>query len=174
VTESTVVQRVERNRRALAILYNISIACRGQVAFQPIFAAIAAELRALFAYDACYIAVCDIARPGFLRAALLIDEDLTIYEEDTAYGSLTSTLIATREPLLFTDLAMDRGALEGPALMFGDTQKVSRAWMGVPLLLGEDTVGVISLQSYRPGLYAASDMRRSFSKTQPLANPSAN
>ncbi len=158
MTESTVVQRVERNRRALAILYNISIACRGQVAFQPIFAAIAAELRALFAYDACYIAVCDIARPGFLRAALLIDEDLTIYEEDTAYGSLTSTLIATREPLLFTDLAMDRGALEGPALMFGDTQKVSRAWMGVPLLLGEDTVGVISLQSYRPGLYAASDI----------------
>ena len=41
---------------------------------------------------------------GQVQQALgLIDEGLTIYEEDTAYGSLTGTLITSHQPLLFGD-----------------------------------------------------------------------
>ncbi|GAB4180763.1 MAG: hypothetical protein Fur005_43330 [Roseiflexaceae bacterium] len=148
----------ERLSRALTVLYNISIACRGQVAFRPIFEAIATELRGLFPFDACYIAVCDMQQPGYFRAALLIDEGTIDYEEDTDYGVLTGMIMQQHTPLLFDDLAAERGQMSAPTSMFGNVQKFSRAWMGVPLLLGDDAVGVISLQSYQPNRYDQADL----------------
>jgi phosphoserine phosphatase RsbU/P len=147
-----------RSQRALAVLYAISIACRGQIAFQPIFQAIAGELQALFAYDACYLAVCDPQRPGIFRAALMIDEGLASYEEQSDYGSLTGTLVSTRTPLLFRDLHAEQSQAHRTIYMFGNTTKHSRSWMGVPLLFGEQTVGVISLQSYQANHYDQADV----------------
>jgi sigma-B regulation protein RsbU (phosphoserine phosphatase) len=158
VSNPSQFEAIERSRRALTVLYNISVACRGQIAFQPIFETITAELRGLFAFDACYIAVCDMSRAGFFRAALLIDEALSSYEEGTEYGALTGSLLSQRRPLLFRDLPLERRGISGQAIPFGDVGKVSRSWAGVPLVLGEQTLGVISLQSYTPGVYGEADV----------------
>jgi phosphoserine phosphatase RsbU/P len=158
VSDAQETQQIERSRRALSVLYNISIACRSQTEFEPIFTAIVTELRALFPFDACYIAVCDMQRPGIFRAALLVDQSITSYEEDTEYGVLTGMLVSTRQPLRFGDLARERQLIGGHTFMFGDTKRPSRAWMGVPLVLGEALVGVVSLQSYQPSLYEQHDV----------------
>lgn len=147
-------EQLEQSERTLEALHTISLACRGQLAFRPIFEAITRELAALIPYDACYIAVCDTRQTGMFRAALLIDEDLVDYEEYTPYGTLTGMMIERRSAMLYRDLPVDRGwATPNPNSLFGDRQKLSRSWIGVPLLLGEDTVGVISVQSYQPNQY---------------------
>ncbi len=158
MTERSELQLAERSQRALAVLYSISVACRGQIEFHPIFAAITNELRSLFDFDACFIAVCDPQHSGMFSAALMIDEDLSSYEEQTVYGSLTGSLVTTRTPLLFGDLEAEQSHARVSTFMFGNTQKHSRAWMGVPLLLAEQAVGVLSLQSYQPHSYDKRDV----------------
>jgi phosphoserine phosphatase RsbU/P len=148
---------LERNRRVLEVLYNISLACHGITSFRDIFEAICRELRMAFAFDACYIALCDIRRPDIFRAVLMVDEGLVEYYEHMEIGTLTGLLLRERRPLLFRDLSEERKSLDQPPDPFGAEQKRSRAWLGVPLLIGQDAVGVISIQSYQAGLYDETD-----------------
>lgn len=150
--------QAERDRRALDALHNISLACRGLTSFEQLFAAIARELTALLPFDACYIAVCDTQRADSFRAVLLVDEGVAEYCENLPFGLLTGALIRDRQPLLYGDLVAERAHMERAPDTFGNAQKLSRAWLGVPLLVGVEAVGVISLQSYEPDLYNDLDL----------------
>src|SRR5262249_38185368 len=147
-----------RYRRALDVLYHVSVACRGRSSFREIFEITYQELRAVFTLDACYLAVCDMSRPDMFRAAYMIDEGQSDYIEHMPYGNLTGLLLARRAPLLFGDLATERVQSVRPGDRFGNLAKLSRSWMGVPLLVGQDAVGVISVQSYTPNLYDEQDL----------------
>src|SRR5215211_4312006 len=143
-----------RYRRALDVLYHVSVACRGRSSFREIFEITYQELLAVFALDACYLAVCDLSRPELFRAAYMIDEGQGEYIEDQPHGRLTSLLLTRRTPLLFSDLAAERMQSSTAVDRFGNSSKLSRSWMGVPLLVGQDAIGVISVQSYTPNLYS--------------------
>ena len=78
-------------------------------------------------------------------------------------GSLSERIIQTRQPLLFRNLAAETPADIVP-VDFGDEERGSASWLGVPLLVGEgEVVGVLSVQSYTPSLYG--DRERSFLST---------
>lgn len=143
----------ERNLRALDIIRNVSIACLGRVSARAIFEAIHRELLPVFHYDAAYFAVCDPSNREIFRAALLVDEESSEYLENTPYGPLTGLMVRERKPLLVRDLEQEHGSLGVEPERFGNPHKRSRSWMGTPLLLGYETVGVLSVQSYRPGIY---------------------
>ena len=147
-----------RYRRALDVLYHVSVACRGRASFREIFEITYQELRAVFTLDACYLAVCDLSRLDMFRAAYMIDEGQAEYIEDQPHGKLTGLLLTRRTPLLFGDLAAERMQSPFPGDRFGNPSKLSRSWMGVPLLVGQDAVGVISVQSYTPNLYDEEDL----------------
>src|SRR5438552_3847340 len=97
-----------RYRRALDVLYHVSVACRGRTSFREIFEITYQELRAVFTLDACYLAVCDLGHLDMFRAAYMIDEDLAEYIENQPHGRLTGVLLTHRTPLLFGDLATER------------------------------------------------------------------
>ncbi len=143
----------ERDRRALDVLRTISIACLGKPSARTVFESIHQALLPVFRYDAAYFAVCDPDHRGIFRAALLVDEEIIEYFEHTPYGPLTGILVRQRQPLLFHDLLHESDTLTVRPERFGHPQKRSRSWMGTPLLLGYETVGVISVQSYLPGVY---------------------
>jgi GAF domain-containing protein len=148
--------QLERNRLLFESLYNISLACHGVTSFRHIFEIIHHELSALFPFDACYIGLSDTTHPDLFRAKYTVDEGVADYEENAALGGLTAQLLSRREPLLFHDLLEERKTLDHQPDPFG-AAKPSRAWLGVPLLVGQYAVGVISIQSYRVGLYTAED-----------------
>ena len=69
---------------------------------------------------------------------------------------LTSIVIQTCQPLLINYNARERAAELG-ALLVGE---VPRSFLGVPILVGEEVIGVISVQSLtREGLFTDSDVR---------------
>jgi phosphoserine phosphatase RsbU/P len=144
-------RRREQDQRVLASLYTISLACRDRPALRTILETIYHELSRIFSFDAVYVALCDQV-PGTFRAALLVDEGQEEYIEGLEYGPLTSIIVRTRVPLLYHDL-LNEGDPHAPGDMFGNVEKFSRAWLGVPLMVGVDVVGVISIQSYRVGIY---------------------
>lgn len=141
----------ERDPRVLKALYNISLTCRERPSFQAIFQAIQAELATVFDFDAAYLAFCD-ERPEYFKCALLVDEGHVSYIEQVEYGFLTGAIVRTGQPMLYRDLLYERDP-DLPRVPFGQVEKRSRAWMGVPLLIGAASIGVISLQSYKVGIY---------------------
>lgn len=143
----------EQDQQVLQALYAISLACQSRPTLREIFGTVHAELGQVFSFDAFYIALCD-EHPGLFRAALLIDQGAHEYIEGVEYGSLTGALVRSREPLLFRDLLAERPP-DRPPQMFGQTDKFSRSWVGVPLMLRADVVGVLSIQSYQVGVYDA-------------------
>ena len=84
-----------RYRRALDVLYHVSVACRGRSSFREIFEITYQELKAVFTLDACDLAVCDLSQPDIFRAAYMIDEGLGEHIEDQPHGNLTGMLIAS-------------------------------------------------------------------------------
>ncbi|MBX0326647.1 GAF domain-containing protein [Oscillochloris sp. ZM17-4] len=143
----------EQDQRVLSALYNISLACRDRPTLRAILETISGELSGVFSFDAIYIALCD-EQPETFSAALLVDEGEAAYIEGMEYGFLTGAIVRDRAPLLYRDLVAERDP-SMPRVMFGNTEKLSRAWLGVPLMVGPDAVGVISIQSYQVGVYTA-------------------
>jgi len=91
-----------RYRRALDVLYQVSVASRGRASFRAIFEITYQELRAVFAGEQAE------------------------YIEQMPHGDLTGRLLANRTPLLFSDLATERLQSPIPSDRFGNSNKLSR------------------------------------------------
>jgi sigma-B regulation protein RsbU (phosphoserine phosphatase) len=148
---------LERNRQVLDVLHNITVACHGITSFKAIFEVICRELRNIFHFDSCYISLFDNQQPDRFLASLMIDGDEMEYQENMGIGELTSLILRDRRPLLFYDLLEERKTLARQPEPFGAAHKRSRSWLGVPLLIGQAAVGVISIQSYEVGRYTEHD-----------------
>lgn len=148
----------ERDQRVVDALYTIALACRNNISFQEIFRTIYQQLMRIFPVDACYIAICDDTLPAVFRAAFMVDEGVEEFTEAIPYGEMTGQIVDTGEPILRDDLREERKRTGVVSTMFGNVQKFSRAWMGVPMRVGRLTVGVISLQSYAPKRYDRVDL----------------
>lgn len=150
-------QLLQRTRRALEILYKLGLAFRGAESYEAIFEFTYNELCSIFKLDSCYVALCDPERPDYFSHALMVDEGHFEYATHVQHGVLTAMLVQQRAAVLFGDLLIEREQLPAVPLRFGNEQKLSRSWLGVPFLNGDEVVGVISVQSYTPYLYSNDD-----------------
>lgn len=92
-----------------------------------------------------------------------VDEGIELFTEQREPpkpGSLTEHIIRTRQPLQFVDLAAEAEAAGFRPVRFGSDRE-SAAWLGVPLLIGDQmVVGVLAVMSNTPGIYR--ERERSF------------
>lgn len=68
---------------------------------------------------------------------------------------LTSFVISNRKPLLIRDYSREKDKF--PAVKTWGTMQPTQSWLGVPMLVGEKLVGVISVQAYEPNVYDEGD-----------------
>ncbi len=68
---------------------------------------------------------------------------------------LTSLVVTSRQPLLIHNFEIEKDHLP-PTRLWGSMQ-APQSWLGVPLLLGEDVLGVISVQAYRADAYGEAE-----------------
>ncbi len=59
-------------------------------------------------------------------------------------GDLTSVVIRSRQPLLMVEGGQEQAALLGATGYVGE----AKSWLGVPMLLGDDILGVITVQDF--------------------------
>jgi GAF domain-containing protein len=64
---------------------------------------------------------------------------------------MTAHVVNNRNCLLVRDYELEKDHL--PQMALWGTGLPSRSWLGVPMLLGEHVVGVISVQSYFPNAF---------------------
>ena len=70
--------------------------------------------------------------------------------------SLTSYIVSSGESLLFYDMRAQKQSLPAPGVVIGEEP---RSWLGVPMLLEDRIIGVMSIQSYTPNRFTEADRR---------------
>ncbi len=145
----------ERDARLLHALTAISLVGSEHPDARTIFERIQRELARVVTFDTFYLACCGERHERFAYA-LLATEEVSEFIEDVEFGYLTGTIIRTRQPLLIQDLLAEGDAAALPP--GGAHEKRSRAWLGVPLMIGAEAIGVLSVQSYRAGVYTPTDL----------------
>ncbi|HDQ72894.1 MAG TPA: PAS domain S-box protein, partial [Chloroflexi bacterium] len=106
------------------------------------------EISIVFEADAFCIAFYDETTDE-LEFRLLIDEGLVepSYREPLGNGFI-SHVVSERKPLLVQNFEREAENLPTPHL-FG-TMKSPPSWLGVPMFLGDQVIGAICVQAYRP------------------------
>jgi len=74
--------------------------------------------------------------------------------EDTFSGKT----ILTKKPLLINDWSALAKQTASTSTIVGDTQKITKSLLFVPMLIGEETIGVISVQNYKANAYSEEDL----------------
>ena len=73
-------------------------------------------------------------------------------------GTFTGKALRTRQPLLINDWPASAKQADSSLTMVGDEQGTTKSLMFAPMLYGNETIGVISAQSYRINAYNEEDL----------------
>jgi PAS domain S-box-containing protein len=71
-------------------------------------------------------------------------------------NALTALVVNSRKHLLIRDYELEKDKL--PTMTLWGTGRPSRSWLGVPMQLGNEVLGVISVQSYSPNAFGEGEL----------------
>lgn len=148
----------ERERRIseLNVLNRISQATTSTLDLDTILMAIYERIAAARVLDVqgFYIAICAAER-NELRFYPVVDRGVLYGAETTPMqGGMSGWIVEHREPLLIDDIpqAYREGRFEDLSLAGWDGER-PQSYLGVPMMVGEDLIGMIAAQSYTRAAY---------------------
>ncbi len=149
---------LSQQERNLRLLREVALMSRGGIDPLEVFDTIYQRLAAVLPIDAFFVALCDSPDSKTYHFALFIDEGERVDLSDQSVGGLTGWILEIKQARLFRDLHRERGTETPDPQQFGNRNRRSRSWIGVPLMIGRASVGVISIQSYDVGVYGENDL----------------
>ena len=152
-TKRLLAETDQRNAE-LALVNEVGRALAAQLEFDAIVELVGERVRGIFDSDSIAIVLYD-ATSNMLSAPYEIDGGERLVNEPWAYGAgLTSTVIQTRQPLI---LGNTKATAEHGGIFVGGV--VNESWLGVPIVVGDQVIGVISLESQQRDAYGEGDAR---------------
>ncbi|HEX7195358.1 MAG TPA: GAF domain-containing protein, partial [Candidatus Limnocylindria bacterium] len=138
----------------LGTINSVGEALAAQLDLEPLIQLVGEKTREAFNADIAYIALVDEER-GMIDFPYYVEDGGHPIQEPMAMGEgLTSKVLTTRRPLI-----LNRAA-DWDALGARGQGTLARSWLGVPIVAGEQAIGVISIQSTtQDGRFADSDER---------------
>jgi signal transduction histidine kinase/ActR/RegA family two-component response regulator/putative methionine-R-sulfoxide reductase with GAF domain len=112
------------------------------------------EIRKLFPADTYFVILYDSATDEASFEILIDEGEYFPPVRRKLKSGLARWVIRNRQPLLVRD--MDKDAPVRP-IRLGQT-KMSRSWLGVPMLLSDRVIGVLVAASYQPDVYDEEDL----------------
>jgi putative nucleotidyltransferase with HDIG domain len=136
----------------LTILNRIASAINQPTRLDDLLRVLYREIIAALPCDAFFIALYDPVTSE-LDYRFQIDEGVVEKpQRRTLKTGLSWHVVKNRQPLLVRDRANDPRFPPSPETLWG-TMKHARSWLGVPILLGDAVVGIVSVQSYTANTY---------------------
>src|ERR1043166_5179726 len=142
------VTEAKRAERIQLATYRISEAAHAAGSLQELFRAIHAIVGELMPAKNFYIALYDAAS-DLLTFPYYVDEYDNDFPAKRPGKGLTEYVLRTGEPLLVTPEVQAELERRGEGELIGPP---SIDWVGVPLKIGERTIGVLVAQTYAPGV----------------------
>jgi GAF domain-containing protein/anti-sigma regulatory factor (Ser/Thr protein kinase) len=166
IERATLFSERERRLAELAAINRIGTLISSTLDLPQMLDAVYQALSEFLTLDAFFIFVYR-EEENQIVLSLEVDEGVKALESQPripSSGSLTERIIRTRQPLHFHNLAEERLTTGVVPFSFGNVERKSASWLGVPMIVGDnEVVGVISVQSYTPGVYG--DQEREFITT---------
>jgi two-component system NtrC family sensor kinase len=149
----------ERGRRIaeLAALNQIGQAISATLHLDELAELIYHAVSRILDTTAFYIALYD-QETDILDYLFMIDEGIREPRQSRPLGQgLSNLIVTTQKPLLIRHFEEEKDKYPSPAFVWG-TGKLPPSFLGIPLLVGDKVVGVMSVQSYRPHAYNEDDL----------------
>jgi anti-anti-sigma regulatory factor len=149
-----------RARAELLAVLAVNQAVRASRDVMVLYHVLAAQLASLIHFDSLFIGLY-LPETDRIRFEYSIDEgvvDDVLVERALDQTPLNARIIRGRRPLLIDDLDQDPARQSGKLIPFGQVEKRSRAWLGVPMISGDEVQGVLSIQSYQPAAFGDADI----------------
>ena len=147
-----------RRSAELAIINSVGEAMASRLDVDTIVRIVGDKVRDIFRTEVASIILYDAQR-ALLQVVYEYDRDYVPISPPFPLGQgLTSIIIRTREPLLLATLQEQRDA---GALYFVDApdEEIVQSYLGVPIVVGDRVIGVVSIQSYRQHAYDEASVR---------------
>jgi GAF domain-containing protein/DNA-binding response OmpR family regulator len=152
------LKETEQRNAELALINGVQQGLASKLDIQSIIDLVGDKIRDVFDTQTTYIALHDKASKTFqIPYYLHQGSRVNVEGIHPANKGPTGHIIQTRETLLFNEDA-DKRATELGATNVADVDK-PQSWLGVPMIVGDEVVGVISLQNIeRENAYSESDV----------------
>ena len=140
----------------LEVLYEIGKAITSTLKIDALLELIYTQLSKVSQSDAYFVAL-------YLPETHQMDIRI-LYDEGKRYppaivdanDGLSSWIVEKKEPLLIKDLRKEIDTLSVRPILVGD-KKLSRSWLGVPLLAENNLIGLLAVASYTPDMFDNTD-----------------
>ncbi len=141
-------QEVERRAEETAILRDISITAASTLDLHEALELIYEQVGRAMNISTFFVALYDEQKEE-LNFELFVDkgERLEKFSRPLAAGGLTGWIVRSRQPLLIQNFEEEKDNLPVEAIVI---EEPSKSWLGVPLVVKDYVIGVISVQSYQP------------------------
>ncbi len=158
IENSQLFQRYKQRIAEMSALNQLGQALSASLHIDAICVSIYEHVRQFISVDAFYVALYDESR-RVLSFPFGIDEGERFVLSNSPLGEGFGSLVVYQgAPVVFADLAdraqwpYDDESYEAHNTFFG-SDKPTRSWMGVPLTVGHEIIGLISAQSYTPNAF---------------------
>jgi PAS domain S-box-containing protein len=149
---------LEQRNAELSIISSVQQGLAKELDFQAIIDVVGDKLRETFAGQSIYIALYD-AGTNLLQFPYWVSlQGERIHAQPLALGEgLTSIVINSRQPLV---ISSSEDQVNQAAVTIDDGRpEASESYLGVPMLAGNDVIGVIALQDWPKNRYGENDVR---------------
>ena len=166
VERATVISDLERRVRELNVLSQMSQAVNFTLAYDDLLELIYAQASKVVDTRNLYILLNDAAALNFSHALFVENNERENDQENKPWPmgrGLASEIHRTGQPIR-TDNYLDecRRRNVAPRARHEIARQFHTAWMGVPLNAGADTIGVMVVASFEPGVTFAEDQLKIF------------
>jgi two-component sensor histidine kinase/putative methionine-R-sulfoxide reductase with GAF domain len=146
----------QRRVTELDSLNKISQAVATELELDALLTLIGDQLRVIFGVQDVYIALYD-REAQMITLPYFVNDNERVSVDPIRFGEgITSQIIRTREPLVLNQNTHEVLTKMG-ARVFGNP---ARSYLGVPIIVGDDVTGVMSIQSiHREGVFDDSNLR---------------
>jgi len=145
------LKEARRDADRLALINHIAHALRRTLNLDELLQVVNQEITTAIEADTFFIALYDPAADE-LDYRICVDRGIHApAERQPVTTGFTPAVVKTKQPLLIRDFEREKDRLPTPNVW--GTGQIPASWLGVPMLLGETLVGVISVQAYRPNAY---------------------
>ncbi|HID88640.1 MAG TPA: GAF domain-containing protein, partial [Anaerolineae bacterium] len=149
------MRRARYHAERLAIVNRIAGAVSAVLHLDKLLKTVYLEIASALPADAFFIAFYDEERQE-IDYRFRIDQGIQEPPERRPLGTgLTALVISRGQPLLIRDFSREKERLPVPHVW--GTGGIPDSWLGVPMRLGEQVIGIISVQAYRPEAYGPED-----------------
>jgi PAS domain S-box-containing protein len=151
------LKQTDQRAAELAIINSVQDGLASKLEMQTIYDLVGDKIRDVFDAQTFFIAKYD-RQTNIVEWPYYLQRGQRIFEPAEALGGgLTSHIIRTRQALVFNENAVQRGVELGAIMV--DADDTPRSWLGVPIIVGNQATGVISLQNMeRENAFPESDV----------------